>query len=47
MTTQSRRPAPILAPPRRHAFPHPFSGFDDGLGLCALPSDSSRSTFIQ
>jgi len=29
------------------SFPHPYSGFDDGQGLCALPSDSSCSTLIQ
>jgi hypothetical protein len=29
------------------SFPHPCSGFDDGQSLCALPSDSSRSTFIR
>jgi hypothetical protein len=47
MTMQPRQRAFPPAPPRRHAFPHPHSGFNEGQGLCALPPDSSRSTLTQ
>lgn len=47
MTTQSRQRAPIPRASPAPCFPVPLFRIRRRLGLCALPSDSSRSTFIE